>query len=87
MDNITPPLNFVIPPEGRGVIREGVEGDPPLEGVLIYFYMVPPPMLPQLSICLSMYLSLIQIYELYFTMSNYKGIKKRDKVRTYKIKP
>ena len=43
MDNITPPLNFVIPPEGRGVIQEGVEGDPPfIGGTYIFLYGTPP---------------------------------------------
>ncbi len=76
MDNITTPHFIETPPEGRGVIQEGVEGGPPIVGGIYIFLYGTPPMLPQLSICLSMYLSLIQIYVLYFTMSNYKGIKK-----------
>ena len=76
MDNITPPHFIETPPEGRGVIRVGVEGGPPpYKGVFIYFYMVPP-YVTSSSYMLSMYLSLIQIYVLYFTMSNYGVIKK-----------
>jgi len=88
MDNITPPYKLRYTPRGKGgYTGGGIGGTPHIRGYLYISIWYPPPMLPQLSICLSMYLSLIQIYELYFTMSNYKGIKKRDKVRTYKIKP
>jgi len=43
MDNITPPLFTFIPPEGRGVIQEGVEGGPPIVGgIYKILYSTPP---------------------------------------------
>ena len=69
------PISSKHPQREGGLYGRGYRGDPPYKGVFIYFYMVPP--LCNLINQYVIYESIIlQIYELYFTMSNYGVIKK-----------
>lgn len=66
-----PPSKLRYTPRGKGgYTGGGIGGTPIVGGVFIYFYMVPP--YETSSINMSIYVSfIIQIYELYFTMSNF----------------
>jgi len=65
-----PPISSLYPQREGGLYGRGYRGDPPYKGCIEKYYMVPPlcNLINQYVIYESI---IIQIYELYFTMSNY----------------